>query len=220
MIVPALNEAERLPLLLTDLAGLRAQGHEVIVVDGGSTDGTTVAALGAADRVLASPPGRARQMNAGAAAATGDLLWFVHADTRVPPMDPVALIEPLQRGRYWGRCKVRLSADRPMFRVIAAMMNLRSCVTGVATGDQGLLVTRDAFRTMGGFPGIPLMEDVALSRSLKRAFGRPVCLGIRLTTSSRRWEERGVWRTILLMWSLRFAYWLGADPGRLARRYR
>jgi rSAM/selenodomain-associated transferase 2 len=220
IIIPCLNEVARLPMLLEDLAPLRNLGHEIIVVDGGSRDGTLEQAAPGADRLLRSSAGRALQMNAGAAAARGDALWFLHADTRVPRRVAAAVLAALRAGHAWGRCGVRLSGDGVVLRAIAGLMNLRSCLTGIATGDQGMFLTRSAFDTVGGFPGIALMEDIAISRSLKRRFGRPTCIGPRLVASSRRWEQRGVWRTVLLMWRLRLAYWLGADPARLARRYR
>jgi rSAM/selenodomain-associated transferase 2 len=219
IIIPALNEATQLPRLLADLAVLRARGAEIIVVDGGSVDETRVQARDGADRVLSSPAGRALQMNVGADAAAGAAFWFLHADTRVSAAVIAAVSRLPASGYEWGRFRVRLSGRRPMFRVIAAMMNLRSCLSGVATGDQGLWVTRDAFRQIGGFPEIPLMEDIELSRRLKRAVGRPACVKAALVTSSRRWEECGLWRTVFLMWRLRLAYWAGADPAALARRY-
>lgn len=218
-IVPALDEGTGIASTLDTLDLLRARGGEVIVVDGGSSDDTVARARPLADRVLATGRGRARQMNAGAAAATGDVLWFVHADSRVDP----AAVDDLERayarpGTVWSRFGVRLSGQRPLFRTIAFLMNRRSCLTGIATGDQGIAVRRDAFEDAGGYPELPLMEDVALSRALRRR-ARPACLPVRITTASRRWEQRGPWRTIWLMWRLRFAYWRGADPGLLARRY-
>ncbi|TVP78980.1 MAG: glycosyltransferase [Thioalkalivibrio sp.] len=220
IIIPCLNEVARLPMLLNDLAPLRSAGHEIIVVDGGSRDGTLEQAAPGADRLLLSAPGRALQMNAGAATAGGDALWFLHADNRVPRRVAAEVLAALQAGHAWGRCGVRLSGDGTVLWAIAGMMNLRSCLTGIATGDQGIFLTRSAFDAVGGFPGIVLMEDVAISRALKRSVGRPACIRPRLVTSSRRWEQRGVWRTVLLMWRLRLAYWLGADPAELARRYR
>lgn len=219
IVIPCLNEATRLPRLLADLAPLRKRGHEIIVVDGGSDDGTLTEAAPGADRVLSSVPGRARQMNAGVAVAQGDAFWFLHADSRVPANVPAAVLDALRAGHAWGRCRVRLSGESRLLRITAFLMNLRSCVTGIATGDQGIFVTCSVFRAAGGFPEIALMEDIALSRSLKRQVGRPACVRASLMTSARRWEQRGVWRTVLLMWRLRFEYWLGADPERLARRY-
>lgn len=218
IIIPARDEAERIGALLGDLAPLRAAGHVLLVVDGGSVDGTRSLAAAGVDRVLETAPGRARQMNAGARVADGDILWFLHADTRVPPGAPAALLDACGRGACWGRFDVRLSGSHPLLRIVERAMNLRSCVTGIATGDQGIFVTRAAFNAVGGFPELPLMEDIALSRRLRR-LARPACLRPPLVTSSRRWEARGVLRTILLMWRLRLAYALGADPAELARRY-
>jgi rSAM/selenodomain-associated transferase 2 len=220
IIIPALNEAAGIAETLRPLQPLRARGHQVIVVDGGSADGTVQIARPLADEVIASEPGRARQQNAGAQAATGDVLLFLHADTLLPEDADRRVIDGLMRsGRGWGRFDVRLSGRAPALRVVERMMNLRSRVTGIATGDQAIFVRADWFRRAGGFPQIPLMEDVALSKALRR-MGPPLCLRDRVRTSSRRWEERGVLRTILLMWRLRAEYALGADPARLADRYR
>lgn len=220
VVVPALDEGAAIEPTLHSLRAQLAGGDELIVVDGGSRDDTPARAAAFADRVLAAGAGRARQMNAGAAAAAGDWLWFVHADTAVDAGVVDLLRRRLARGGHgWGRFGVRLSGRHPMFCVIAALMNLRSRVTGIATGDQGLFVERALFERVGGFPEQPLMEDVALSARL-RATGRPLCLPVRLTTSSRRWEEAGIWATIALMWRLRWAYWRGAEPAELARRYR
>lgn len=219
IVVPTLNEAVALPVLLADLDRLCAPGDEIVVVDGGSSDGTPAIAAALADRVLHAAPGRASQMNAGAADARGDVLWFLHADSRVPADTRNAIAMALGSGAEWGRFDVRLSGTRPLLRVVETLMNVRSRASGIATGDQGIFVRRSAFAAVGGFPPIALMEDIALSRALKRR-GRPHCVTRpRLLTSSRRWEQRGVWRTILLMWRLRLAYALGADPARLARRY-
>jgi len=220
VVVPCLNEASALPQLLHDLEPLRNRGHEVIVVDGGSSDASPVLGAAGADRVLRSDAGRALQMNAGAAQARGTAFWFLHADSRVDGAVPVAVLSALAQGRPWGRCAVRLSGDGLLLALTARLMNLRSCLTGIATGDQGLFVTRSAFDAVGGFPGIPLMEDIEMSRRLKRLAGRPACVRSPVVTSSRRWEQRGVVRTILLMWRLRLAYWRGADPAWLAERYR
>jgi rSAM/selenodomain-associated transferase 2 len=220
VVVPALNEAEGIAGTLLSLRELRARGHEVLVVDGGSTDGTTAGATPRTERVLTAPRGRARQQNAGAAAASGDVLLFLHADTRLPPDADRRVLEGLRRsGRGWGRFDVRLSGRHPLLRLTGWLMAHRSRLTGIATGDQAIFVRRAWFQRAGGFPDIPLMEDVALTRSLRR-MGPPLCLRARVVTSSRRWEARGIVRTILLMWRLRIAYALGADPHRLAERYR
>ncbi|MBK5966561.1 glycosyl transferase [Thiocystis minor] len=218
IVIPTLNEADHIGALLTDLAPLRATGHEVILVDGGSTDATWSLAASGVDRVLESPHGRAVQMNAGARVASGEFLWFLHADTRVPPGAPELLLATCKAGARWGRFDVRLSVRHPLLRLVERAMNLRSRLTGIATGDQGIFVTRDTFAQIGGFPDLPLMEDIALSKRLRR-IARPACLRPPLLTSSRRWESRGVVCTILLMWQLRLAYALGADLARLARRY-
>jgi len=220
VVVPALNEARGIRDTLRALVPLRQCGHEVIVVDGGSVDATRELAVLLADRVIVSPRGRARQMNVGAAEARGDILWFLHADT-VPESDAgeTILAAFAASGRDWGRFDVRLAGGQRLLRLVEALMNLRSHLTGIATGDQGIFMRRALFEAVGGFPDIPLMEDVALCRRLKR-HGRPACTRRALTTSSRRWEEAGVIRTIALMWWLRLAYFFGADPRRLARWYR
>lgn len=220
VIVPTLNEAGQIAATLAALQPLRAAGGEVIVVDGGSTDDTMALAQPLADVVLSAPRGRARQMNAGAARAGGGILLFLHADTRLPE-DAVPAVRAglMHSGRSWGRFDVRLSGRYPLLRVIERLMNLRSRWSGIATGDHAMFARRAAFRAVGGFPDIALMEDIALSRALKQACGAPLCLSSVVVTSSRRWEAHGILRTILLMWRLRLAYFLGASPERLARRY-
>ena len=218
VIIPTLNEAPRLRDLLGDLAAGRQIGLELIVADGGSADGTLDLARPLADRVLETERGRAVQMNAGARAARGVYLWFLHADTRVPPEALTTLGAACGAGTLWGHFDVRLSGRQPLLRLVERLMNLRSCLTGIATGDQGIFVTRAGFEAAGGYQEIPLMEDIALSKALRRR-AQPLCLRTPIETSSRRWEERGLLRTILLMWRLRLAYALGADPRRLARRY-
>lgn len=214
IVVPALNEAPRIARALQALAPLRRRGHQVIVVDGGSTDDTVALAREGCDLLLASTPGRALQMNAGAAAASGSMLLFLHADTGLPD-DADALVAAALRQHAWGRFDVRIEGGHPMLRVVGAMMNLRSRLTGIATGDQAIFVRRTAFE---GFPQIALMEDIAFSARMKR-LSRPACLRARVTTSGRRWEEKGVWRTIALMWTLRWRYFRGASPESLARLY-
>lgn len=218
IVIPTLDEAAHIAATLAPLQAMRRRGHEVIVVDGGSGDATLSQARPLADLVLQSERGRARQMNAGARAARGQALWFLHADTLAPPQADTLLLAALA-ARPWGRFAVRLSGRQPLLRLVERLMNLRSCLSGIATGDQGIFVRAADFRAIGGFPDQPLMEDIALSRRLKR-LGRPSCLAATLTTSSRRWERRGILRTILLMWRLRLLYALGADPARLERMYR
>jgi rSAM/selenodomain-associated transferase 2 len=218
--MPALNEAGGIRESLGALQPLRARGHEVIVVDGGSADGTADLAAPLADRVVSSAPGRAVQQNAGAAAALGGILLFLHADTVLPEAADALVLDGLRRsGRGWGRFDVRLTGRQPLLRVVERMIGLRSRLTGIATGDQAIFVRREWFRRAGGFADLPLMEDVAITRALK-CLGPPLSLRARVTTSSRRWEQRGIIRTILLMWRLRWAYSRGADPAELARRYR
>jgi rSAM/selenodomain-associated transferase 2 len=219
IIIPVLNEACGIAHALDELALLRTRGTEVIVVDGGSQDGTPQAAAAGADRLICSPRGRALQMNAGAAAASGDVLLFLHADTRLPDDADRLIAQALSGTAEWGRFDVRIEGRHPMLRVVAAMMNLRSRWTGIATGDQALFMRRTAFMRLGGFPPLPLMEDIALSRRLRRC-SRPACIRERVSTSGRRWEKHGVWRTILLMWCLRLRFFFGADASVLARHYR
>lgn len=218
IVMPMLNEAAGIEAALAALAPYRARGVEVIVVDGGSSDGTPALARPLADRVIAAPRGRGVQMNAGAAAASGDVLLFLHADTKLPPNADRLLLDGLARsGRAWGRFDVRIDGGG-LLRVVALAMNLRSRATGIATGDQAMFVTRAAFDRAGGYPPIALMEDVALSARLKRA-GAPCALRARVTTSGRRWRSKGALRTVLLMWRLRLRFFLGADPAKLARAY-
>ena len=218
IVIPVLNEAEAVDDLLASLAPLRRRGAEAIVVDGGSTDGTPARARPHADRVIAAPRGRASQMNPAAAAARGDTLLFLHADTRLPADADRLVRQALADGHAWGRFDVALEGRHPLLPLVARLMNLRSRLTGIATGDQAIFVRRAVFTACGGFPAIPLMEDIALSRALKRG-GRPACLRQSVRTSGRRWDGRGFWRTVLLMWRLRAAYFFGADPARLAQRY-
>lgn len=214
IVVPVLNEARIVAASLAALAPLRARGHEVIVVDGGSDDATAVLAAPLADRVLQAPRGRAAQQNAGARAASGEALLFLHVDTGLPPLADAMIFCALREHR-WGRFDVAIEGRHPALRLVAAAMNLRSRLTRIATGDQAIFVRRAEFP---GFPEIALMEDIALSRLLRRR-GRPACLRERVRTSGRRWESRGVLRTVLLMWRLRLLYWLGVPAERLARRY-
>jgi rSAM/selenodomain-associated transferase 2 len=219
IILPVLDEAALLDDRLAALEVYRRRGAEILVVDGGSRDGTPVIARPAVDRVLESPRGRATQMNAGAAASRGEVLLFLHADTQLPPDADTAIRRALAEDRaVWGRFDVRIDSTHLLLRVVESLMNRRSRWSGIATGDQAIFVRREAFLAVGGFPELPLMEDIALSKRLKR-LARPACLRERVRTSGRRWERHGVLRTILLMWSLRLGYFLGADPRWLAIRY-
>lgn len=222
IIVPVLNEATAIVSTLSSLQPLRAAGHEVIVVDGGSHDATLALATPWADQVIRAERGRARQMNAGADLACHEVLLFLHVDTQLPDNADQLIIEGLRNsGRHppqWGRFDVQLSGKHFLLRIIEHSMNQRSRLTGIATGDQAMFICRDLFQRVGGFPDIPLMEDITLSRLLKR-HTLPLCLRQRVITSSRRWEQRGIVRTMLLMWRLRLAYALGADPQRLAQLY-
>jgi rSAM/selenodomain-associated transferase 2 len=219
IIIPVLHEAGHLERLLPDLVA-RVPSVEIIVVDAGS-DEDTVKVMARFQRVrhLQAPRGRARQMNAGAAAATGSILLFLHADTRPPAGFDRAIIEALADPRIvGGRFDVRFDNPALAFRLIAALMNARSRRSGIFTGDQAIFVRRTAFDALGGYPDLPLMEDVELSRRLKR-LGRLACLRLRVTTAARKWEQEGVARTIVLMWTLRFLYFCGVAPDRLHRWY-
>jgi rSAM/selenodomain-associated transferase 2 len=219
IVIPALNEQAHIAQVLAGLAPLRAQGVEIIVVDGGSTDGTPACCTGACDALLAASRGRARQMNAGASVAQSDTLLFLHADTLLPP-EALALVQAALEHRAWGRFDVRIAGRSRWLPIVAALMNLRSRLTGIATGDQALFMRREAFAAVGGFPDQPLMEDVEICKRLRKQAGAPACLRERVTTSGRRWDERGAWRTIVLMWRLRWWYWRGVGADRIAEAYR
>ena len=217
IVIPVLDEARGIAAALAALGRLREQGAEVVVVDGGSRDDTRSLAGAQCDRVVEAPRGRGAQMNAGAHAARGEFLVFLHADTRLPADGERAIHAALARGE-WGRFDVAIEGADRLLALVETTMNLRSRLTGIATGDQAIFVRRAAFDAVGGFPEIALMEDVELCKRLRRR-SRPVCLRERVTTSARRWRRHGTLRTIFLMWRLRLAYALGADPRRLARRY-
>lgn len=219
IVIPVLNEAREVARALHALHPLRQAGHEVIVADGGSEDETIAMAKPFADKIIQGPRGRGRQMNAGAKLARGGILLFLHADTFLPGHADKSIIEGMNReGRKWGRFDVTLSGAHPLLRAIEFLMNWRSRLFQIATGDQAIFVKKDLFEAVGGFPQIDLMEDIAISSILKK-FGRPLCLRQRVVTSSRRWEEKGFIRTIFLMWFLRLAYFFKVDPKRLAKLY-
>jgi rSAM/selenodomain-associated transferase 2 len=217
IVIPTLNEADG--IVDTLAAAAATHPHELIVVDGGSVDHTRAVATDAGCVVLEAPAGRAVQMNAGAAAATGDVLLFLHADTRLPLRALQDVARSCADARIVGGWfDVMLDGPDPMFRVIETLMNLRSRMTRIATGDQAIFVRRSVFEALGGFAPIPLMEDIHFSFRLKR-LGRVACLRSRVRTSVRRWRRHGVWRTMALMWWLRALYAVGVSPDRLARRY-
>lgn len=219
IIVPVWMEAAGILETLEALQPLRARGHELIVVDAGSPDGTAALASPFASSVVQSGRGRAVQMNAGASVAKGDVLLFLHADTRLPLNALECLTSFFRSDRAWGRFNARLSGRGMMFQTIAWFMNQRSRLTGICTGDQALFVRRDVFEALGGFEPVPIMEDIEISRRL-RLVSRPYCIKNPVITDSRRWEQGGVWHTIFLMWRMRWRYWRGESPETLAHSYR
>ncbi|PKO90747.1 MAG: glycosyl transferase [Betaproteobacteria bacterium HGW-Betaproteobacteria-10] len=218
IVIPVLNEASSIVQVLERLQEFRRQGAEVIVVDGGSNDGTAERASSLADCVTTSLRGRGRQMNVGAAQAKGDVLLFLHADTLLPPSALTLIREAIGNSACWGRFDVRIEGSISGLGMVAFMMNWRSRLTGIATGDQAIFVTPEAFRRRGGFPVIPLMEDVVFSGWMRKE-SPPACLTEKVTTSGRRWEKHGLLRTILMMWWLRIRFYFGASPNDLAREY-
>lgn len=219
LILPVYNEAELIREQLQRLQCYRAKGHELIVIDGGSLDGTLEQAEGLVDSYGTGPAGRSQQMNQGAALASGDILLFLHVDTVLPVVADECIDEALAaKGRRWGWFDVKLSNAGLAFRLVASMMNLRARLTSVSTGDQALFVEKTLFQEIEGFPQLPLMEDIAISKLLRRQ-GRPARPKGRVITSSRRWEEKGLVSTILLMWKLRFLYVIGVNPQSLRAMY-
>ena len=219
IIIPAVNEARNFERFLNALLSFRSRGVEVIVVDGGSEDGTPEIAIPLADRVVSAPRGRAAQMNAGAALARAETFVFLHADTVLPKDADIHILRELARTkRVWGRFDIKIDSLHPIFLIVAMMINFRTRMTGIATGDQAIFVRRAAFQAAGGYKDIPLMEDIALSKTL-RAKSWPISIADKVVTSARRWHKYGIFRTIFLMWRLRLAYFLGADPHKLARLY-
>lgn len=189
------------------------------MVDGGSVDRSYEEAIPFCDQVMKAHRGRSRQMNRGAKSSNGEILLFLHADTFLPEEADRLIFEGIsQASRRWGFFKVKLSGKHPIFRIIEFLINLRSRVTRIATGDQAIFVKRELFEAIGGFPEIDLMEDIALCKILKK-YSPPLYISTPVLTSTRRWEERGIIRTILLMWFLRFAFFLRADPKQLVKLY-
>ncbi len=218
IIVPVLNEADNIEAFLKHLQPFREREHEVVLVDGKSSDNTCQLARPWVDRMMSVQKGRARQQAIGAKMATGQIFLFLHADTRLPEQADQLIFQAVERGGQWGRFNVRLSGSAIMFRIIAAMMNTRSCLTGIATGDQAIFVNRSLYHNSGSFPDIPLMEDIEFSRRLK-TFSRPACIKTPVCTSSRRWQQNGTFKTIFFMWSLRLQYFFGISPAKLHQKY-
>jgi len=218
VIIPARNEAASIECALSNLQGWRQRGHQVIVVDGDSTDATAEIARTLADRVIVSEPGRARQMNMGAESADADILLFLHADTLIDTTADRYIIDAVSNGCSWGRFNVSFNTNALIFKIIAFAMNLRSCVSSIATGDQAIFIERALFSQVGRYPLQPLMEDIQLSINLRR-HQRACCLPVRVVTSARRWQQKGVIRTIILMWGLRLGYFVGLSAERLKRWY-
>jgi len=220
IVVPILNEAGEMHVLLAHLLSLQHKGCQIIVVDGGSDDDSIALVKAAGFSVISTSRGRACQMNAGAQAADKDFLLFLHADTRLPDSFDTLLCNALvDEGADWGRFDVSIEGEPLMLKTISWCINCRSRLTGIATGDQAIFVSRHAFESVGGFPEQPLMEDIELSKRLKK-HSAPFCARHKVTTSGRRWIENGVWRTVWLMWQLRLAYWLGVPADKLIGRYR
>ena len=215
VIVPVLNEAVRLPHLIEELSTFNFA--QIIIVDGGSSDGSQelLSDLPSPFQAIDCEPGRAQQMNMGAGIAAHDVLLFLHADTQLP----TNAVDEILRAKQWGRFNVRFASASIAMKVVAVFMNLRSRLTGVATGDQAIFVERTLFESIGGFPAIPLMEDVAISKLLKHQ-AKPYCSNAQVTTSARRWQEQGVAKTVLQMWWYRFAFFFGMSPEKLKQGYR
>ncbi len=217
IIIPTLNESSNLRSALQHLLDSieYLSEVEIIISDGGSSDDSMQLAAQYPVILINTAKGRACQMNAGAEHSTGEWLVFLHADTRLPD-SWMSLIE--SSDTLWGRFDIRLSGSHWMLRIVEKAINLRSRKTSIATGDQALFFQRDFFNQLGGFPNIPLMEDIAISNTARK-ITTPACIRQAAITSSRRWEQKGILRTILLMWMLRLAYWLGIKPGTLHRIY-
>lgn len=219
IIIPVLNENNYLLATLKSLADLKKNKHEIIIVDGGSQDNIFEISKSYTDAIFISEKGRAHQMNTGAKQASGDVLWFLHADSLIPNHADEFIINALQTTRsVWGRFNIQLSGIHWVFRIIEKLINSRSLLTGIATGDQGIFVLRTEFEKINGYANISLMEDIHLSKRLKK-ISRPACLKENIITSSRRWESNGIIKTVILMWCLRFAYFIGTPTNKLAKLY-
>lgn len=226
IIIPVLNESKSIEKTLLGLEFALRQGHELVIVDGGSTDDTlekckqhliNLPYTTTSFKIVSASKGRACQMNVGAVYASNDVLVFLHADTLVPDNFVYAIVHSLQH-KPWGFFKVRLSAGGYIFKLVSFFINLRSCVSGIATGDQAIFVTKNLFKRINGYKELPLMEDIELSRSLKK-HSRPCCVNSFVTTSSRKWETEGVFKTIFLMWKIRLLYFMGISSHKLVKLY-
>lgn len=218
IIIPTLNEAQEIENCLLPLQPLRQQNCEIIVVDGGSTDATETVALPLVDNFIYAAKGRSSQMNTGANLAHNPVLLFLHADTYLPKHALKQIIAGLENGFDWGRFDIRLTGTHPMLTIIAFMMNWRSRLTGIATGDQAIFIRKHTFEQIGQYPDIALMEDIALSKQLKKS-APPFCINDKVTSSGRRWAHHGIYKTLLLMWWLRAGFFLGIAPELLAELY-
>lgn len=221
IIIPALNEANNIENTLANIEKMVQQGHECIVVDGGSTDDTLSICSQYNVTCLKSEKGRAVQMNYGAAHAKNNILVFLHADTLLP-YNAIAIINKCISAKHskylWGRFNVKFTGQRFILRIIEFFMNLRSCITGIATGDQVVFIEKELFEKVNGFKQIPLMEDIEISKALKK-YSRPICIKNKVITSSRRWELNGYWKTITLMWKIRLLYFFGVPADKLVKMY-
>ena len=217
IIIPAFNEEDSLPLLINDLLTWRAPGDEIIVVDGGSTDRTLERTNRSVDIVVRSEKGRARQMNAGAAVASGEMLWFVHADCRLSQIRRRELSEALAKGFLWGHFDVTIGGNAKLFRIIESFMNIRSRVTRIVTGDMGIFITVDLFNKIEGFPRMELMEDIEFSKKLCKI--KPYVSAHRIVVSDRRWSSKGIIKTALLMWLVRLAWFFRVPTSLLVKIY-
>lgn len=229
IVLPTLNEGARIVALLSKLQAARIAGAQVVLVDGGSRDDTCAQAFGLVDDLTTSPPGRGEQIALGIARSMREYIWMLHADSTITEQHYAAVLAAFERGAVWGRFDIAIEQDPSSgrsagwlragaLRCIAFMMNLRTRLTGIVTGDHGIFCRRSALQRVGGFPRQPLMEDIEVSRRL-RTVAWPSALPIALGTSGRRWEKRGVLSTVLLMWTYRLRYFFGAAPASLARDY-
>jgi len=218
IIVPVYNEASSIETFLKSLQLFRQYGHEIVLVDGKSQDQTLQLARPYVDRMISSEKSRARQMDLGAKMASGQVFLFLHADTQLPELADQLILNSLAQGFHWGRFNIRLSGSDKLFRLIEKMMNWRSCLTGIATGDQAIYLSKMLYKDIGGFPQIALMEDIELCTRLIK-WTKPDCIKQTVISSSRRWEKNGIIRTVLLMWMMRLQYFFGVSPEKLQKQY-